>query len=74
MNGLLQAFSLVETVICMFIPTVIIVTSNILVILKLHAHMKMIPSSPTVSFNMADTVYSTGPTLFQTIKFTKLSK
>jgi len=69
-----HTFSLIETIICMIIPSLIIVNSNIFVILKLRSHLKKIPCSPTVSFNMNDTVYSTGPTLFHTIKFTKLSK
>uniref|UniRef100_A0AC35GJ40 G-protein coupled receptors family 1 profile domain-containing protein n=1 Tax=Panagrolaimus sp. PS1159 TaxID=55785 RepID=A0AC35GJ40_9BILA len=65
-------FSLIETISCMIIPSVFIVFSNIFVVLRLREHLKQIPSSPTVSFNTADTIYSTGPT--QTIKSTKVSK
>uniref|UniRef100_A0AC34Q280 G-protein coupled receptors family 1 profile domain-containing protein n=1 Tax=Panagrolaimus sp. JU765 TaxID=591449 RepID=A0AC34Q280_9BILA len=65
-------FSAFETISCMIIPSIFIVVSNILVVLKLRAHLKQIPSSPTVSFNTADTVYSSGPS--QTIKSTKISK
>lgn len=65
-------FSLIETISCMIIPSIFIVFSNIFVVLRLREHLKQIPSSPTVSFNTADTVYSTGPT--QTIKSTKVSK
>ncbi|KAI1715106.1 7 transmembrane receptor (rhodopsin family) domain-containing protein [Ditylenchus destructor] len=67
-----NTFSLIETIICMIIPTGFIILSNFFVILKLRAHMKQIPSSPTVSFNTADTVYSTGP--LHTTKTTKISK
>ncbi|CAD5221709.1 unnamed protein product [Bursaphelenchus okinawaensis] len=66
------AFSLMETGICMIIPTVLIILFNVLVILKLRSHFKNIPASPSVSFNTADTVYSTGPS--HTIKSTKVSK
>uniref|UniRef100_A0AC34FLR4 G-protein coupled receptors family 1 profile domain-containing protein n=1 Tax=Panagrolaimus sp. ES5 TaxID=591445 RepID=A0AC34FLR4_9BILA len=65
-------FSLIETISCMIIPSIFIVFSNIFVVLRLREHLKQIPSSPTVSFNTADTIYSTGPT--QTIKSTKVSK
>ncbi|KAI6207172.1 G-PROTEIN-RECEP-F1-2 domain-containing protein [Aphelenchoides besseyi] len=67
-------FSLFETVLCMLIPTVFIIVSNVLVILKLRNHFKRIPSSsPSVSFNTADVVFSGGPTT-QTIRSTKISK
>ncbi|CAD5228307.1 unnamed protein product [Bursaphelenchus xylophilus] len=67
-----HAFSLMETGICMIIPTVLIILFNVLVILKLRSHFKKIPASPSVSFNTADTVYSTGPS--HTIKSMKISK
>uniref|UniRef100_A0A915EB33 G-protein coupled receptors family 1 profile domain-containing protein n=1 Tax=Ditylenchus dipsaci TaxID=166011 RepID=A0A915EB33_9BILA len=67
-----RTFSLIETIICMIIPSAFIIISNFFVILKLRAHMKQIPTSPTVSFNTADTVYSTGPS--HIIKSTKISK
>lgn len=66
-------FSLIETITCMVIPSFIIIISNFFVILKLRKHMKQIPCSPMVSFNNADTVYSsTGPS--HITKFTKISK
>ncbi|KAH7714653.1 Protein C24B5.1 [Aphelenchoides avenae] len=71
-EGVYNTFSLMETVICMIIPSFLIVVTNIFVILKLRAHMKNIPTSPVVSFNHADTVYSTGPS--HTIKSMKISK
>uniref|UniRef100_A0A7E4UVB5 G_PROTEIN_RECEP_F1_2 domain-containing protein n=1 Tax=Panagrellus redivivus TaxID=6233 RepID=A0A7E4UVB5_PANRE len=66
-------FSLFETISCMIIPSIFIVFSNIFVVLRLRAHLKDTPCSPTVSFNTADTVYSTaGPS--QTVKSTMISK
>lgn len=59
-----------ETGVCMIIPTWLIILFNVLVILKLRSHFKKIPASPSVSFNTADTVYSTGPTQLTT----KISK
>ncbi|KAI6176148.1 G-PROTEIN-RECEP-F1-2 domain-containing protein [Aphelenchoides bicaudatus] len=64
-------FMLIETILNMAVPSVLIVGSNILVILKLRDHLKRIPAS-TVSFNTNDIVYSGDPT--QTIKLSKTSK
>ncbi|VDM58304.1 unnamed protein product [Angiostrongylus costaricensis] len=43
-----------ETVICMIVPSIIIVTSNVLVICKLNAHIREYPGTPTVSFNTSE--------------------
>uniref|UniRef100_A0A183BSZ5 G_PROTEIN_RECEP_F1_2 domain-containing protein n=1 Tax=Globodera pallida TaxID=36090 RepID=A0A183BSZ5_GLOPA len=70
-----HSFSLLETIFCMILPSLIIIFSNVFVILKLRDHLKKIPCSPTVSFNTADTVYSTGgPQQQHTIKSVKISK
>ncbi|KAL3077914.1 hypothetical protein niasHS_013443 [Heterodera schachtii] len=73
-EGVYHSFSLLETIFCMILPSVIIIFSNLFVILKLRDHLKRIPSSPTVSFNTADTVYSTGGPQQHTIKSVKISK
>ncbi|KAI6239652.1 G-PROTEIN-RECEP-F1-2 domain-containing protein [Aphelenchoides fujianensis] len=71
-EDLYNGFTLFETVVCMVIPSIFIICSNVLVISKLRAHFKRIPSSPSVSFNTADVVFTSGPT--QTVRSTKISK
>ncbi|KAE9413797.1 hypothetical protein Angca_000821, partial [Angiostrongylus cantonensis] len=46
-----HVMTVLETVICMIVPSIIIVTSNVLVICKLNAHIREYPGTPTVSFN-----------------------
>jgi len=59
----------------MIVPSAVIILSNILVVVKLRAHMRRIPSSPGVTFNTSDTVYTTaGPTNTIHIKSIKASK
>ncbi|CAJ0589936.1 unnamed protein product [Cylicocyclus nassatus] len=43
--------TVLETIVCMVVPSIIIFTSNVLVICKLNAHIRKYPSSPAVSFN-----------------------
>lgn len=69
-----HSFSLLETIFCMIIPSLIIIFSNLFVILRLQAHLKKVPSSPTVSFNTADTVYSTTGPQNAAVKSVKISK
>ncbi|CAJ0582100.1 unnamed protein product, partial [Mesorhabditis spiculigera] len=49
----------IETVFCMALPSIIIIVSNVLVVLKLRSHLKRIPSSPTVSFHTGDVISTT---------------
>uniref|UniRef100_A0A914CMX1 G-protein coupled receptors family 1 profile domain-containing protein n=1 Tax=Acrobeloides nanus TaxID=290746 RepID=A0A914CMX1_9BILA len=67
---LYNAFSIAETLICMILPTFIIISSNALVVIKLKAHLSQLPTSPKVSFDTADVVYTTG--ISQTIKSVKV--
>ncbi|XGW06351.1 hypothetical protein V3C99_016564 [Haemonchus contortus] len=49
-----HVMTVIETIICMFVPSLIIFTSNVFVIWKLNAHIKKYPGSPTVSFHTPD--------------------
>ncbi|VDK57877.1 unnamed protein product [Anisakis simplex] len=63
----------VETVLCMGLPSCIILISNLFVVLRLQSHLKRIPSSPTVSFHTADLITNSAahPT---TLKSTGLTR
>ncbi|CCD61425.1 G-protein coupled receptors family 1 profile domain-containing protein [Caenorhabditis elegans] len=57
--GMYQTMTIVETIICMLVPSVLIITCNCLVVSKLNSHIKKNPGSPAVSFNTADVVLTT---------------
>ncbi|CAI4223642.1 unnamed protein product [Auanema sp. JU1783] len=45
-----------EMVFCIGLPSLIIIISNCIVVIKLNRHLKKYPSSPAVSFNTSDVV------------------
>ncbi|CAD6189954.1 unnamed protein product [Caenorhabditis auriculariae] len=57
--NLYNTMTVLETVVCMAVPSVIIIISNVLVVFKLNAHVRRNPGSPAVSFNTADVVLTT---------------
>ncbi|VDD92977.1 unnamed protein product [Enterobius vermicularis] len=61
----LYTFMGLAEAVLMIIPTIIIVVSNVLVVIRLQAHLRRMPTSPTVSFSTADLVlnnnHSTAP-------------
>ncbi|EYC37329.1 hypothetical protein Y032_0803g2429 [Ancylostoma ceylanicum] len=46
-----HVMTVLETIVCMIVPSMIIFTSNLLVVYKLNSHIRKYPSSPAVSFN-----------------------
>ncbi|VDL64732.1 unnamed protein product [Nippostrongylus brasiliensis] len=46
-----HVMTVLETVICMLVPSIFIFSSNVFVIYKLNAHVRKYPSCPAVSFN-----------------------
>ncbi|CAI5453685.1 unnamed protein product [Caenorhabditis angaria] len=61
--GLYQFMTILETFVCMAMPSIIIIVSNVLVVLKLNQHLRRNPGSPVVSFNTADVVLTTQTTV-----------
>ncbi|ULT90702.1 hypothetical protein L5515_008629 [Caenorhabditis briggsae] len=57
--GMYQTMTIVETIVCMLVPSVLIIACNCLVVSKLNSHIKKNPGSPAVSFNTADIVLTT---------------
>uniref|UniRef100_A0A1I7T576 G_PROTEIN_RECEP_F1_2 domain-containing protein n=1 Tax=Caenorhabditis tropicalis TaxID=1561998 RepID=A0A1I7T576_9PELO len=57
--GMYQTMTIVETIVCMLVPSVLIIACNCLVVSKLNSHIKKNPGSPAVSFNTADVVLTT---------------
>uniref|UniRef100_A0A8R1DUG0 G_PROTEIN_RECEP_F1_2 domain-containing protein n=1 Tax=Caenorhabditis japonica TaxID=281687 RepID=A0A8R1DUG0_CAEJA len=57
--GMYKTMTVVETIICMALPSVVILICNVLVIVKLNEHVRQNPGSPAVSFNTADVVLTT---------------
>ncbi|CAB3397621.1 unnamed protein product [Caenorhabditis bovis] len=56
---LYNTMTVLETFVCMALPSFIIFVSNVLVIVKLNQHVRRNPGSPAVSFNTADVVLTT---------------
>ncbi|PAV55953.1 hypothetical protein WR25_10547 [Diploscapter pachys] len=53
--NLYNTMALLESAVCMALPSIAILICNCLVVYKLHQHLRKNPGSPSVSFNTGDT-------------------